>query len=245
MRIALASVPFINKNTAHNLQTILHTVEALSASADVILFGEAFLQGFDSPVWDYTRDEALALAQTSDTIDRIRAAARQYATAVCFGYIEKDEAALYSSQMFIGDDGSIVHNFRRVSPGWKEPRADSHYREGDSFAAFDYKGKRLAIALCGDLWQEGRPEEMRALQPDAVLWPVYCDYSDVAWNTVIKFDYARQAGLAGRSVLLVNSICGEAPGSEVRARGGAAHFWDSRIRLELPAGEEGFLFANI
>ena len=238
MRIALASQSFTDRDTQGNLQVVLHAVEALPESADVICFGEMFLQGFGSLCWDYKKGRDTALSQEDEPIACIRAAAKRWGVAVCFGYVEKAGDALYSSQMFVGADGEIAENFRRVSPGWQEPAADAHYKEGAHFETFTYKGKTLAVALCGDLWQEGRPEEMNALHPDAVLWPVYCDYNAAAWNTVVKFEYARQAGLAGNNVLLVNSIGGG-------ARGGAAHYWKNRIRLELPAGENGYLFANV
>ncbi len=245
MRIALASQSFKNNDVQHNLQVILHSVEALAESADVILFGETFLQGFDSLCWEYEKDKTVALSQEDEVIGCIRAAAKQWGVAVCFGYVEKAGEALYSSQLFIGADGGIKENFRRVSPGWKEPVADDHYKEGAHFETFTYGGKSFAIALCGDLWQEGRVEEMTALHPDVVLWPVYCDYNPTAWNTVTKFEYAQLAGQTGSQVLLVNSICGDAKEGETRARGGAVHFFKGRLRGELPAGEDGYLFANV
>ena len=94
---------------------------------------------------------------------RIRDAARHSQIAVSFGYIERAGDALFSSQMVIDASGAVIHNFHRVSVGWKEYwHTDGHYREGATFEAFSYLGKRLAIALCGDLWTEGRPRRCAA-----------------------------------------------------------------------------------
>lgn len=49
------------------------------------------------------------------------------------------------------------------------------------------------MALCGDLWTNGRPEEMKAVGADAVLWSVWCDYNADKWNNTIKYEYAKQA----------------------------------------------------
>ena len=87
--------------------------------------------------------------------------------------------------------------------------------------AFCYAGKTFATALCGDLWTDGRPEEMNALNADVVLWPVWCDYTADEWNASARHEYAAQAALCGRNVLLVNPYCAD-PNAESRAAGAAA-----------------------
>ena len=242
MKIALASAPVINGNMAYNLQTMRKAVAAAAGSADVIVFGEAVLQGFDSLYWTYERDRLLAVSLADGPIQRMRDAARSHRVAVSFGFIERADAALYSSQIFIGADGNVVHVFHRVSSGWKcQGRTDAHYREGARFSSFTYGGKRLAIGLCGDLWTEGRPEEMLALHADVVLWPVWCDYPPAQWNDKVKYEYAAQAALCGRQVLLVNPFCAD-PGATDAASGGAAFFRDGAIAAELPAGISDTLF---
>ncbi len=114
----------------------------------------------------------MALPLDSAPIRQLQDAARKYATAISFGFIERDGDALYSSCAFIGADGEIIHRFRRVSIGWKEYRkTDAHYREGTHFEKFTYGGKTFAVGLCGDLWTDGRPEEMRALDADGCSGP--------------------------------------------------------------------------
>ncbi len=64
----------------------------------------------------------------------------------------------------IGKNGEIIDNFRRVSVGWKEPVADSHYKEGDGFHTFRFEDKEFAVGLCGDLWDDANVERMKALK---------------------------------------------------------------------------------
>ena len=69
-----------------------------------------------------------------------------------FGYVEREGDSLYSSCALM-QKGQLLYNYRRVSQGWKHYwRTDHHYREGDTVEVFSYRGKRCAIALCGDLW---------------------------------------------------------------------------------------------
>ena len=52
MIIALAAVGFKNGDTAYNKEKILETMREYSGKADLVLFGETFLQGFDSLSWN-------------------------------------------------------------------------------------------------------------------------------------------------------------------------------------------------
>ena len=244
MRIALAALPVTNHNRLQNVQTILQTLHDQAGKADLILFGESFLSGFDTLSGDYEQDLAMAVTPSHPVILQICQAARQAQTAVSFGCIEKDAGVLYSAQYVIGAQGELIHTFRRISPGWKTVWNDPRYQEGDRFGTFDYLGKRMAIALCGDLWTEGQPQAMRSLHPDCVLWPVWCDYQPDEWNTQVKHEYAQQAALCGCPVLMANPFCID-PDAEDRATGGAAFFTHSKIAAELPAGAPGILQVDI
>ena len=56
--VALASKPFVNGDIGANLTVVLATMaEGTALGADLVCFGEAFLQGFDSLCWDYAIDQ--------------------------------------------------------------------------------------------------------------------------------------------------------------------------------------------
>ncbi len=210
-----------------------------------MLFGEAVLQGFDSLCWDYETDRHMAVALTDAPIRSMCEAARANDIAVSFGFLERGDGALYSSQIFIGADGAVVDLFRRVSAGWKEfTETDGHYQEGRQFEKIEYRGKIFATALCGDLWTEGRPEEMKALGADIVLWPVWCDYDPEEWNETIKYEYAAQAALCGEAVLLVNPYCAD-PDATGCAAGAGVQFHDGKIIADRPAGTAGVLITEL
>lgn len=245
MKIALSSAPVKNRNIEFTMQAMIDVMNKVGGQADVILFGESVLQGFDSLCWDYEKDKHMAIALTDAPIRRICEAAKQYGIAVSFGFIERIGDRLYSSQIFIGADGEIITVFHRVSVGWKEVgKADHHYREGQHFEKFCYGGKSFAIGLCGDLWTDGNPEKIKALNSDVVLWPVWCDYKADEWNNDIKYEYAEQAASCGDCVLLVNPYCADTEESDVAA-GGAAWFTCGSIAAELPSGNSGTIVVEI
>lgn len=240
MRCALAALGFVNGDTERNLQTVLAAMRAYAGQADVVLFGESFLQGFYAADFDPAHDVHMALAADSSAVRRIREAAQTLGVAVSFGFIERADDVFYSSQLTISATGDIADHYRRVSPGWKLPHAGAAYREGAGFHAFKLCGKRIVVGLCGDLWYDEHIEAINRLKPDVVLWPVYTDYSPDEWNAEGRREYAEQAGRIRADVLYVNSFCLDRDGVEI-ARGGAAHFRGGRIVKDLPSGAEGVL----
>ncbi len=242
--IALAAVGFRNGNIAYNKEKIKTVIREHGYQSDLILFGETFLQGFDSLSWDYEIDKNMAVTINDPVIEEIRKTAKECAVTVSFGYIEKEDESLFSSQLTIGKSGDILDNFRRVSVGWKEPVADSHYKEGDGFHTFRFEDKECAVGLCGDLWDDTNVERMKALGADVVLWPVYTDFNYEEWNNTIKYEYAEQAACFGQGVCYVNSVCMDRDAYEI-AKGGAAYFLDGRIKYQTPAGEESVLYIRL
>jgi len=244
MRCALAALGFINGDLQYNLRVILNTMEKCADKADIVIFGEAFLQGFYAADFDIRHDAQIAVALDDPNIKKIREKARECGTAVSFGFIEKDGDTFYSSQLTVNRDGEKLDLYRRISPGWKLPNADHHYREGDSFHTFHFMNKKIAAALCGDLWHDENIEAMRNLCPDTVFWPVYTDFNWKKWNDEIKHEYAAQAQKACNQVLYVNAYCKDKDGEEI-ARGGAALFENGRIVCEIPSGAENIIFIEI
>lgn len=244
MRCALAALGFVNGDMARNTDAILNAMCTYAARADLIVFGESFLQGFFAADFDPAHDAHIALTADSPAIHRIREAARQHGVAVSFGFIEMHGDAFYSSQLTIDASGSVADLYRRVSPGWKLPHAGPRYREGDDFHAFQLCGRRVAVGLCGDLWYDEHVAAINRIAPEVVLWPVYTDYAPAEWNTTGKLEYAEQAGRIAADVLYVNSVCLDRHGPEI-ARGGAAHFRGGRIVSELPSGDEGVLLVDL
>ena len=236
MRIGLVSYRCENRNTAFNLKQIERAMRRSEGKADLLCFGEAFLQGFDSLCWDYEADKTVALERSSETICQLRKWTLQYGISLITGYIEKDQEKLYSSCAVISE-GEIVHNYRRISKGWKEYSiTDGHYCEGNETGPFCLHGKEMVLALCGDLWEY--PDRFRTDR--LLIWPVYVNYTVEEWNSGVLNEYAAQAALAARDVLLINPI-----DREPVNHGGAFHFHEGRTVAGIPFDQEGILTVEI
>ena len=198
MRIALACLK-PTENTAQNVRLLLHSLDALEDSADLIVFGKRFLND----------EHSAPLEAENPLFEAVCEAARRYHTGISFGFCERTLNGVSDVQLVIGPDGKILCKMKQ-----------------DETAAFSLGGKSFVLSEC---------EEAATTYPaaNAVLWPLSRTYNPTAWNSVTKFDYMRRASQSARQVLLVNTP------------GGALHTQDGRIRLELPCGEQGYLFANL
>lgn len=244
MKCALASLGFINEDLQYNKKVIIDTLKVCSTKVDIVIFGEAFLQGFYGANFQVEHDTKIAISQDDPIMEEICSAARQYAVAVSFGFIEKEKNCFYSSQITIDTNGKVIDIYRRVSPGWKEDFANDRYCEGKEFHAFSFEGKDVVIGLCGDLWFDENIDKVKKLSPDVVFWPVYTDFDFNEWNISMKYEYASQANKFCDTVLYVNSFCRDKEEDEI-AKGGSALFWNGCIKQEVPAGKEDILFVEV
>ena len=172
MKCALASRGFINENVQYNKNVVINTMKKCSNDVDILIFGEAFLQGFYGVSFEIEHDEKLALIQNDLIIKEICSVAKQYKIAVSFGFIEKVDNCFYSSQITIDSNGDVIDVYRRVSPGWKEVFANEQYCEGNGFHTFSYMDRKIVVGLCGDFWFDENIKEVKQLLPDIVFWPV-------------------------------------------------------------------------
>ena len=236
MRIGLASYRCENRNIAFNLRQIELAMKSSEGKVDLLCFGEAFLQGFDALSWDYETDRAIALEQSSETMAQLQRWTIQHGISLIAGYIEKEREKLYSSCIVISD-GKIIHNYRRISKGWKEySKTDAHYCEGNEVAPFQLHGRNIMLALCGDLWEF--PERFRT--EHLLIWPVYVNYTVEEWNQGNIEEYAVQACMAAKDVLMINPI-------DVASmnHGGSFHFQNGKTVTRIPFDQEEILIVEI
>lgn len=238
MKIGLVAATIRNNRVDEQMNEIKHYIST-NSDCDLLCFGEAFLHGFHGMSWDYEIDKKRALTLDSQQMEEVRELARKYSCGISFGYIENYCQKIYSSNIVIDDQGNIVDNYRRISEGWKYNWKDKRYTEGPGFQVFNYKDKKFVTALCGDLWWDDLVKEVENLSKkiDAVLWPLYIDYSPESWAQYGRQEYNNQVKSINCPVFIVNSYSID----DNEAKGGCCIFNNGNMEAELPVGEKGIL----
>ncbi len=242
MKIALACAEIRDEDMNFHLDEVERmAVLAQEQGVDFLIFGESYLQGFEALTWNPEEDREIAKPLYSTKITRLKEIASTYGMAISIGFFEREEGVFYSSNLVIGQDGEIVDRFRRVSPGWKIADAPDVYKQGKGFHTFGLGDKTFATAIGKDLWFEENIQALRDLDMDALIWPVYVDFSVGQWLSQELADYVDQSAKLPCPVLWVNSYVEDPK----RAKGGAYVFHNKGVLHNIPLGNKGLLVCEI
>jgi len=184
MKIAIAQLNYHIGNFALNTSKIIeHINKARTGGAELVVFTELSVTGY------YPHD----LLERKEFIEQAEEALNQIAQH-CVGIAavvggprinpEPRGKKLFNSAFFMYD-GAIQHIVNKsLLPTYDIFDEYRHFEPNKTFSVFDFKGKKLAITICEDLWDEqetqnefGREKlyqisplkELSALNPDLVV----------------------------------------------------------------------------
>ncbi|NLV98701.1 MAG: carbon-nitrogen hydrolase family protein [Clostridiaceae bacterium] len=241
MIITLAATLSIDNDLEANLNSMEKKLAVAKAEAsDLVLFGEAFLQGFGAITFDYEYDiKNVALGIHSPEIASVRQLAKKYGLGIGFGFFENDHSGIFASYLIVDARGESLVKYQRVSRGAWIPEANAEYRLGREFNSFDFAGKRFAVIVCGDFWEDYLLDPIVGLDPqvDAFLWPVHCDYTVESWAEGVHEAYRKRSEILAKPVFFVNNL----RLADDEAKGGAYVWQQGRELAALEPGIEAFL----
>jgi len=151
LRIALAQHRFPVGDIPGNTQKVLDLARsALDQQADMVVFPELTLAG-------YPPEDLLlrpSLTQRIDTaIEELKTANLPIAMVV--GYPERENDKLYNKAMVI-ESGRIVADYRKQHlPNYQVFDEKRYFQKGSDTCVFEYKGARIALTICEDIWYDG------------------------------------------------------------------------------------------
>ena len=184
MKIAIAQLNYHIGNFEKNTSKIIdHIGQSKSEEADLVVFTELSVTGY------YPHDlleRKEYIAQATDALQQIASHCSGIAAIVGGPSInpEPQGKKLFNSA-FLMYDGEIKHVVNKsLLPTYDIFDEYRHFEPNKTFSVFNFKGKKLAITICEDLWDEqetqnefGREKlyqlsplkELSALNPDLVI----------------------------------------------------------------------------
>jgi N-carbamoylputrescine amidase len=224
--------------------------DAAEGGADLVVFPETALTGIDIRN-EAEHDLTMGLAIPGPETDRIAKSVRRHGVLAAVGTLERAGSALYDSALLLGPDGETLLHYRRVDPGWRYPTSDpAVYREGTEVLAAETDLGRIAILLCGDLFNDEVVDRLRAADPDLLLFPyARCHDGERGtldwWREEGEAEYLERAALTGATVLAANL---HEPGADdpCPAYGGAFVVGaGGRLLARRPPGPPGLLVVDL
>ncbi len=184
MKVALAQLNYIIGDFEGNAAKIIgHIEKAKTAGADLVVFSELSVTGY------YPHDlleKKEFIRKAEETVNKIAAKCNGIAAIIGAPRINENEQGktLFNSAFFLAE-GKIksVHN-KTLLPTYDIFDEYRHFEPNTDFHLLEYKGERIAVTICEDLWDEqptanefGKNklyrvsplEELARLQPDFVV----------------------------------------------------------------------------
>ena len=171
MKIAIAQLNYHIGNFAGNLQKMLDAVAtAKEQGADIVCFAELATCGY--PPRDFLEfDDFIELAEES--VAELAKAANDIAIVV--GSPRKNPVVegkdLYNAVYFLAD-GKVLHRqHKALLPTYDIFDEYRYFEPATEFNIVAYKGKRIALTVCEDLWNLGNENPMYTICPMDEMMP--------------------------------------------------------------------------
>ncbi len=220
LRVALVQENATVGDLVGNADLVVQRVtEAAAAGADLVAFPEMFLTGY--PVEDLSLRKSFITAsqQAMTSLAQRLEASGLGETTVVVGYLDsaRDHVDRLGRPRHSPQNAAAVVRGGRVVAGYAKHHLPNYgvfdefryFVPGQSECIFDVAGRRVALAICEDLWQEGGPVSWaRDADADLLLVINGSPYERNKDDTRLEL-CARRAREAGMPLAYVNLVGGQ------------------------------------
>ena len=188
--------------------------EALGYEPDFLVFPEYCLTGFEE--WDFS-----GAKRYDEIVSRVSGLSRKTGVYIVFGLLEPYKNCVYNSALLIGRNGEVLLKHRK----FQEPMK---FCTGNTVKTARTEFGKVAIIICGDLYNKRIAKWVRRKRPDFIFVPMEYspDYGEPNDEDVEAM--AGRVRLFGAKTFVVNS----------HSPGGAWFFDSDGNLLALSRGDE-------
>ncbi len=168
MRILVAQLNFVIGDLVGNTQKIIETLDrARVKEVDIVLFPELAICGY--PPEDFLLHPSFVDAIEVYLEEIIRASSRLF---VVVGVVRKNlgsgEKTLFNSAAIIQDGKLLGFQDKWLLPTYDVFDERRYFEPGSKAAVWDYKGKKIGVIICEDIWQHAGYVEYTKYSRDPV-----------------------------------------------------------------------------
>lgn len=210
MRAALV-VNKVSVSLEDNLENIISYInKASDEKADLVLFPEAAVSGLNI-IDEPNHDIDLGISIDGNMVKKLCETAKDRSINVAIGILEREENCLYDTAVLINRNGEIGLKYRRISKGWRDPKVDSIYKEGNEIKAYETDIGKVCFLICGDLFDDNLVNEVKKLKADYLLFPFARSFVDRTYNKDKWYreelkEYLERVRMMNTRILAVNYL---------------------------------------
>ena len=165
MKIALAQLNYHIGNFDENVSKIIdHIKKAKADQVDIVCFGELAVCGY--PPRDFLEFSDF-IRKCDAAIEKIRQASQGIAVVVGAPTINPipEGKDLYNSAYFIADQDILYVQHKALLPTYDIFDEYRYFEPASEFQVVDYKGKKIALTVCEDIWNIGNENPLYVTCP--------------------------------------------------------------------------------
>ena len=165
MKIALAQINVIIGDFEYNTRKMLQAVaDAKKQNADIIIFPELATTGY--PPRDFLEFEDF-VEQAENVVETLKKASKDIAIVVGTPTVNPviEGKDLYNSVVFLHDEKEIYRQHKTLLPTYDIFDEARYFEEASAWHIVEYKGKKIALTVCEDLWNLGNENPLYTINP--------------------------------------------------------------------------------
>ncbi len=165
MKIALAQINTIIGDFEYNTRKMLEYIEqARGQNADLIIFPELATTGY--PPRDFLEFSDF-IEQAENSIERLKKASKHIAIVVGTPSINPvvEGKDLYNSVVFLHGGKEIYRQHKTLLPTYDIFDEARYFEEASQWNIVSFKGKKIALTVCEDLWNLGNENPLYTINP--------------------------------------------------------------------------------
>ncbi len=176
MKITIAQLNYHIGNFQGNLEKMLQAVEEAKAQqADIICFGELATCGY--PPRDFLDFDDF-IKKSLECIDQLKNAAKGIAIVVGSPSVNPvpEGKDLYNSAYFLADQEIKYVQHKSLLPTYDIFDEYRYFEPASEFDVVTYKGKKIALTVCEDIWNIGNENPLYTICPLDLMVPKGVDF---------------------------------------------------------------------
>lgn len=178
IRISIVQTDIVWENKQENLRLLHEKLQSLRGTTEVVVLPEMFSTGFSM------QSEALAEANSGETITTLKQWASQFQLAICGSYIATDNGQFYNRAFFLAPEGEDFYYDKRHL--FRMGRESDYFTAGNKRLVISYRGWNICLLVCYDLrfpvWSRNVNNEYDLLIYVA-NWPAS---RRLVWDTLLR-----------------------------------------------------------
>lgn len=192
MKIAVAQLNFHVGNFEGNLQKMLSAVQVAKAqAADIVCFSELATTAY--PPRDFVEFDDF-VKQAEKAVKQLAKAAK--GIAIIVGSISRNPVIegkdLFNSAYFLASGKIKAVRHKALLPTYDIFDEYRYFEPASAFEIVKYKGKKIALTICEDLWNLGNENPLYTICPMDELMPQKPDFMINISASPFAYDHAQE-----------------------------------------------------